>query len=71
MKNKRCKKCDGNGWYQYSGFNRGTPHSKPCEDCCDHEGKPFADIVNDNPARFYCRQGCGKEMPLSAKEKEV
>jgi len=59
-KNPDCEKCHGEGWYQYT--TTGTPHSKPCEECCEHEGAPFPDTANGNPERFYCAAGCGKEM---------
>jgi hypothetical protein len=54
--NPQCGKCRGIGRYQYT--THGTPHSKMCEDCCEHEGAPWA--ANDNG--YYCAAGCGKLM---------
>lgn len=63
-----CDKCKGTGWYQYSGFTRGTPHSKVCEFCCKHEGEAW----KHQDGKYYCKAGCGEEIkvPTSAWEEE-
>jgi hypothetical protein len=63
---KKCPKCNDTKWYQYSGFNGGTPHCKTCEVCCTHEGTPFPDPNGTD--KFFCRVGCGTEMPPPTKK---
>lgn len=59
-----CVKCNGNGWYQYT--TTGTPHSKPCEVCCKHTGEQW----KHEDGKYYCRAGCGAEMPSPASTEE-
>jgi hypothetical protein len=58
---KKCEKCKGEGWYQYSGFNGGTPHSTICDECCTHD-KGFWELkeyYGKNNDKMCCLNGCG------------
>lgn len=61
FKNSVCKKCNGEGWYQYS--TRGTPHFTRCDKCCKHTG--WFDVVrgqsgfDENKDNRCCLDGCG------------
>lgn len=63
MKNPTCQKCHGSGWYCYTP--KGTPHSQPCELCCEHEGEPWQ---SSEDGKFYCLSGCGQEISVCCKE---
>jgi len=56
-----CEKCNGTGWYQYSTY--GTPHSKPCEDCCKHDQGywQLLEHYGDKNGKWCCK-GCGHTL---------
>ncbi len=58
---KKCEKCKGAGWYQYSRFNGDTPHSTICDECCTHS-KGFWELkehYGERNGKMCCLNGCG------------
>ncbi len=56
-----CPKCNNTGWYQYSGFERGTPHSTICDLCCKHDQGYWQlhEHYGKDNEKWCCKAGCG------------